>query len=99
MKRYLVLEDGTVFTGEAFGAVGECTGEVVFNTGMTGYQESVTDQSYANQILTFTNPLIGNYGVNLDDYESIEPSCCGWFAGNWPGFPAVGGSRTPSTTS
>ncbi|WP_283581692.1 carbamoyl phosphate synthase small subunit [Ligilactobacillus hohenheimensis] len=77
MKRYLVLEDGTVFTGEAFGAAGECTGEVVFNTGMTGYQESVTDQSYANQILTFTNPLIGNYGVNLDDYESIEPSCCG----------------------
>lgn len=77
MERYLVLEDGTVFSGEAFGFEGQTTGEVVFTTGMTGYQEAVTDQSFANQILVFTNPLIGNYGVNLDDYESLMPNCCG----------------------
>lgn len=73
MKRYLVLEDGTVFSGEAFGAKQATTGEVVFTTGMTGYQEAITDQSYANQILVFTNPLIGNYGVTVDDYESLTP--------------------------
>ena len=77
MKRYLVLEDGTVYKGEAFGADCQTTGEVVFTTGMTGYQEAVTDQSFANQILVFTNPLIGNYGVNLDDYESLQPNCRG----------------------
>lgn len=77
MKRYLVLEDGNVFAGEAFGADRETIGEVVFTTGMTGYQEAITDQSYANQILVFTNPLIGNYGVNLDDYESLEPQIKG----------------------
>ena len=77
MQRYLVLEDGSVFSGKAFGFEGQSTGEVVFTTGMTGYQEAITDQSFANQILVFTNPLIGNYGVNLDDYESITPNCCG----------------------
>ena len=77
MKRYLVLEDGTVFAGTAFGANVEKFGEVVFTTGMTGYQEAITDQSYANQILVFTNPLIGNYGVNVDDNESIDPQCNG----------------------
>ncbi|WP_251546341.1 carbamoyl phosphate synthase small subunit [Limosilactobacillus caecicola] len=77
MKRYLVLEDGTVFAGEAFGAQTTTIGEVVFTTGMTGYQESITDQSYANQILVFTNPLIGNYGVNLDDAESLAPQIKG----------------------
>ncbi|MBZ2405313.1 carbamoyl phosphate synthase small subunit [Liquorilactobacillus hordei] len=77
MKRYLILEDGSIFKGEGFGATITTTGEVVFTTGMTGYQEAVTDQSFANQILVFTNPLIGNYGVNLDDYESIEPGCKG----------------------
>ncbi|HIX02426.1 MAG TPA: carbamoyl phosphate synthase small subunit [Candidatus Ligilactobacillus excrementigallinarum] len=77
MKRYLVLEDGNVFEGEAFGSKQIATGEVVFSTGMTGYQEAITDQSYANQILVFTNPLIGNYGVNLDDYESLQPKCRG----------------------
>ena len=71
MERYLVLEDGSVYAGEAFGADRSTLGEVVFTTGMTGYQEAITDQSYANQILVFTNPLIGNYGVNLDDYESL----------------------------
>lgn len=77
MKRYLILEDGSIFEGQAFGADTSTTGEVVFTTGMTGYQEAVTDQSFANQILVFTNPLIGNYGVTLDDYESIEPNCKG----------------------
>lgn len=77
MKRYLILEDGSVYEGEAFGAQEVTTGEVVFTTGMTGYQEAITDQSYANQILTFTNPLIGNYGVNLDDCESLQPHCKG----------------------
>ncbi|KRN28775.1 carbamoyl phosphate synthase small subunit [Lactobacillus selangorensis] len=77
MKRYLVLADGTVFAGEGFGDPSVTTGEVVFNTGMTGYQETITDQSYNGQIITFTYPLIGNYGVNGDDYESIAPTCKG----------------------
>ncbi len=66
----LALEDGTVFTGENFGAVGEISGEVVFNTSMTGYQEILTDPSYRGQIVTMTYPLIGNYGVNPEDVES-----------------------------
>ena len=63
----LALEDGTVFTGAAFGARGEVDGEVVFNTSMTGYQEILTDPSYHGQIVTMTYPQIGNYGVNEDD--------------------------------
>ncbi len=66
----LALEDGTVYHGEAFGAEGESWGEVVFNTGMTGYQEVLTDPSYCGQIVTMTYPLIGNYGINADDFES-----------------------------
>jgi carbamoyl-phosphate synthase small subunit len=66
----LALADGTVFTGTAFGADGEISGEVVFNTSMTGYQEILTDPSYNGQIVTMTYPLIGNYGVNKDDVES-----------------------------
>lgn len=77
MKRYLILADGSVFAGEGFGAPLTTTGEIVFNTGMTGYQETITDQSYNGQIITFTYPLIGNYGVNRDDYESIAPTCKG----------------------
>ncbi|MBM6753988.1 glutamine-hydrolyzing carbamoyl-phosphate synthase small subunit [Lactobacillus alvi] len=77
LKRYLVLEDGAVFAGKAFGAMTNTLGEVVFSTGMTGYQESITDQSYVNQILVFTNPLIGNYGINFDDNESLEPGIKG----------------------
>lgn len=70
--RYLILEDGSVYEGEGFGANIDTEAEVVFTTGMTGYQEAITDQSYANQILVFTNPLIGNYGVTLADYESLK---------------------------
>ena len=67
---YLLLEDGTRFDGEAVGAAGAITGEVVFNTAMTGYQEAVTDPSYAGQIIVFTYPLIGNYGVSKAAMES-----------------------------
>ena len=70
---YLLLEDGTRFDGELCGALEPVTGEVVFNTAMTGYQESVTDPSYAGQIITFTYPLIGNYGVCADAMESDRP--------------------------
>ena len=66
----LALEDGTFFRGEAFGAIAETTGEVVFNTAMTGYQEVLTDPSYCGQMVAFTYPLIGNYGVNDEDRES-----------------------------
>ena len=74
----LALEDGTVFTGEAFGAAGEIDGEVVFNTSMTGYQEILTDPSYRGQIVTTTYPEIGNYGVNQDDVESGKPHLAGF---------------------
>jgi carbamoyl-phosphate synthase small subunit len=70
MQAKLALEDGTVFTGRAFGAPGEKLGEVVFNTSMTGYQEVLTDPSYKGQIVTMTYPLIGNYGTTADDQES-----------------------------
>jgi carbamoyl-phosphate synthase small subunit len=74
----LVLADGAVFEGEAFGAPAEvATGEVVFNTVLTGYQEVLTDPSYAGQIITFTYPHIGNYGVTRADDESRRPFCRG----------------------
>lgn len=69
----LALEDGTVFRGYGFGAAGERSGEVVFNTGMTGYQEVLTDPSYCGQIVTMTYTEIGNYGVNVEDNESWRP--------------------------
>src|SRR5829696_5441423 len=74
----LALEDGTVYTGRAFGAAGETTGEVVFNTSMTGYQEVLTDPSYKGQIVTMTYPLIGNYGVTAEDRESSRPHVAGF---------------------
>lgn len=74
MQRYLVLENGSIYEGEAFGAPNSIVGELVFNTGMSGYQESITDLSYHGQILTFTYPLIGNYGINRDDFESFKPA-------------------------
>jgi carbamoyl-phosphate synthase small subunit len=70
VKGCLILEDGAVFRGTSFGAPGEARGEVVFNTSMTGYQEVLTDPSYASQIVTMTYPLVGNYGVNEKDVES-----------------------------
>ena len=72
-KAVLILEDGRSFRGRSFGAEGETTGEMVFNTSMTGYQEILTDPSYAGQIVCMTYPLIGNYGVNTEDEESRRP--------------------------
>ncbi|MGH9696619.1 MAG: carbamoyl-phosphate synthase domain-containing protein, partial [Bryobacteraceae bacterium] len=69
----LALEDGTVFEGVSFGAPVQRTGEVVFNTAITGYQEIFTDPSYCGQIVVLTNPQIGNYGANPADSESIQP--------------------------
>jgi carbamoyl-phosphate synthase small subunit len=74
----LALEDGTVYTGRAFGATGERFGEVVFNTSMTGYQEVLTDPSYKGQVVCMTYPLIGNYGINADDRESSRPQVEGF---------------------
>lgn len=72
-KRQLILEDGTVFVGKAFGSEKEIIGDVIFNTGMTGYQEMMTDPNYYGNIVTLTYPTIGNYGLNRDDFESIAP--------------------------
>ena len=73
MKAFLILEDGTIFTGESIGAQKEMISEIVFNTGMTGYLEVLTDPSYAGQSVVMTYPLIGNYGVNYEDMESYRP--------------------------
>ncbi|GAX90965.1 glutamine-hydrolyzing carbamoyl-phosphate synthase small subunit [Effusibacillus lacus] len=78
MRARLILEDGTIYEGTGFGAQGESFGEIVFNTGMTGYQEILTDPSYYGQIVTMTYPLIGNYGVNVDDTESSKPHAFGF---------------------
>ncbi len=73
----LALADGTVFYGQGFGATGETVAELVFNTAMTGYQEIMTDPSYAGQVVTFTFPHIGNVGVTAEDDESADPVAAG----------------------
>lgn len=78
MLTTLILEDGSVYKGNHFGAVGTKIGEIVFNTSMTGYQEILTDPSYANQIIIMTYPEIGNYGINDEDFESKKPECLGF---------------------
>lgn len=90
MKAWLALEDGAWFAGTAAGAEGLASGEVVFNTGLTGYQEILTDPSYSGQIVTMTCPEIGNYGVTADDVESRAPQVSGFvmrqsspIASNW----------------
>jgi carbamoyl-phosphate synthase small subunit len=90
MNAVLALEDGTWYQGMAAGATGQTHGEVVFNTSMTGYQEVLTDPSYAGQIVTMTSPQIGNYGVAPDDAESTKPTVAGFImreaspvASNW----------------
>jgi carbamoyl-phosphate synthase small subunit len=90
VEAILALEDGTWFRGAAAGAAGEARGEVVFNTAMTGYQEVLTDPSYAGQIVTMTCPEIGNYGVSAEDVESRAPRVAGFIirdespvASNW----------------
>ena len=74
----LVLENGTVLEGKSFGYIGESVGEICFNTGMTGYQEILTDPSYCGQLLRMTQPHIGNYGVNLEDIESNKIQVSGF---------------------
>lgn len=76
-RRYLVLEDGTYFEGYQLGSNDLSVGEIVFNTAMTGYQETISDPSYTGQIITFTYPLIGNYGINRDDFEALTPTLNG----------------------
>ena len=75
-RRYLVLEDGTYYEGYKLGSNDLSVGEIVFNT-MTGYQETISDPSYTGQIITFTYPLIGNYGINRDDFEALTPTLNG----------------------
>ncbi|QUW21819.1 carbamoyl phosphate synthase small subunit [Sporosarcina sp. Marseille-Q4063] len=76
-KRMLILEDGTTFIGKAFGSDEASIGETVFTTGMTGYQEVISNPSNCGQMIVMTYPLIGNYGINRDDFESIEPAMNG----------------------
>jgi carbamoyl-phosphate synthase small subunit len=90
MKAYLALSDGKVFEGEHFGAEGEVDAEIVFNTSMSGYQEVITDPSYSGQMVVMTYPLIGNYGINPQDFESHHPHLSGFIikelssiASNW----------------
>ncbi|MEC5422762.1 carbamoyl phosphate synthase small subunit [Virgibacillus sp. C22-A2] len=87
-KRQLVLEDGTVFIGEGFGSERTTVGEVVFNTGMTGYQEIISDPSYCGQIVMMTYPLVGNYGINRDDFETVTPFIHGFIVKEVCDFPS-----------
>ncbi|MBI4339861.1 MAG: glutamine-hydrolyzing carbamoyl-phosphate synthase small subunit [Chloroflexi bacterium] len=89
---HLVLEDGSVFSGESFGGVGTAFGEAVFNTSMTGYQEILTDPSYAGQIVIATYPLIGNYGVNARDVESARIQVAGYAVRHVASYPSHRGS-------
>jgi carbamoyl-phosphate synthase small subunit len=97
MNAMLALEDGMVFKGSSFGANGERSGEVVFNTSMCGYQEIITDPSYKGQIVVMTYPLIGNYGINSQDIESHRPFLEGFvvkeyskIASNWRAEKSLG---------
>ena len=97
-RAILALEDGTVFEGRSFGARTERSGEVVFNTALTGYQEIFTDPSYAGQIVILTNPQIGNYGTTADDNEAARPYIEGLavrefspIASNWRSDEAASG--------
>ncbi|OQY20632.1 MAG: carbamoyl phosphate synthase small subunit [Desulfobacteraceae bacterium 4572_35.1] len=88
MKAILALADGRVFSGKSIGAIGETSGEVVFNTSMTGYQEILTDPSYCGEIVTMTYPLIGNYGVNSEDVESQRPHLSGFIVKECSKYPS-----------
>lgn len=87
-ERLLVLEDGSVYKGKAFGSDHYHIGELVFNTSMTGYQEILTDNSYCGQIVMMTYPLIGNYGINREDYESIVPAVFGFVVKDYCDSPS-----------
>ena len=92
-KAILALADGTWFEGISFGAEGEATGEVVFNTSMTGYQEILTDPSYKGQMVAMTYPLIGNYGINNEDVESGRPWAEGFIVKEYSEYPSNWRSR------
>ena len=95
----LVLEDGTTMHGTGFGADGETFGEMVFNTGMTGYQETLTDPSYCRQIVAMTAPHIGNTGVNDEDPESGQVWVSGYVVREPPGSRPAGGRAASWTTT
>ncbi|MDP6877496.1 MAG: glutamine-hydrolyzing carbamoyl-phosphate synthase small subunit, partial [Candidatus Marinimicrobia bacterium] len=93
----LLLEDGRAFTGQSFGYIGQTIGEVCFNTGMSGYQEILTDPSYCKQIVTMTSPHIGNYGINTEDIESENIQVAGFaikeetlIPSNWRSVQSIG---------
>ena len=86
-KAYLILDDGQVFEGYRFGAEGDAVGELVFNTGMVGYIETLTDPSYGGQIVLQTFPLIGNYGMNDEDWEG-NPAPSGYVVREWCDTPS-----------
>ena len=88
MKGKLILENGIIFEGNLFGYLEESVGEVVFNTGMTGYEEILTDPSYYGQIVTMTYPLIGNYGINIEDIESKSPKVKGFIVREKCDYPS-----------
>ena len=88
MKGQLILENGQRFTGELFGDIKNIVGEIVFTTNMTGYQETLTDPSYAGQIVTMTFPLIGNYGINLDDSEAKHTNLKGFVVREQCDYPS-----------
>ena len=87
MKRYLILEDGTIYEGEAFGADAQSIGELVFNTGVVGYIETLTDPSYYGQIVMQTFPMIGNYGIIEEDFEG-ECRVRGYVVREWCRHPS-----------
>lgn len=93
MKAYLALSDGKVFEGEHFGAEGEVDAEIVFNTSMSGYQEVITDPSYCGQMVAMTYPLIGNYGINPQDFESDRPHLSGFIIKELSGITSNWRSR------
>jgi len=95
MKALLALEDGTIFEGHSFTGPGEVKGEVVFNTSMMGYQEILTDPSYKGQIVTMTYPLIGNYGVNIEDIESRQVQVEGFIVKEYQHVPSNWRSQMP----
>jgi len=93
METLLALADGKIFKGEGFGAAGEVEGEIVFNTSMSGYQEVLTDPSYCGQMVVMTYPLIGNYGVNPEDFESDRPYLKGFVIKELSSIPSNWRSR------
>jgi carbamoyl-phosphate synthase small subunit len=94
----LALEDGSVFEGRSFGAPAERSGEVVFNTALTGYQEVFTDPSYSGQIVILTNPQIGNYGTSAADNESLRPYIEGLVVREFSSHRRATGARIPGPT-